>query len=94
MAIRVMIEPVQFLRIARGLNDIELGATMRALVESALDNDKPKNILEASYFGRKTNGFYHLTATDCVSAAQCNFAYSINLEEKVSSQAFKEGAHV
>ncbi len=94
MAIRLMIEPVQFLRVARNLNDIELGAMMRALVESALDNDKPKNILEASYFGRKTNGFFHLLPSDSISAAQCSFAYSIDIDKKVPSQSFKEAAHV
>ena len=94
MAIRLMIDPVRFLRAARNLNDIELGAVMRALVESSLDNDKPKNILEASYFGRKTNGFFHLTPDDYVSTAQCDFAYAIKIDEKTSSQVCKEVAHV
>lgn len=81
MAIRLMLEPVQFMREARNLNDIELGAMIRALIESSLDDGKPKNILNASYFGRKTNGFFHLKAEDCVSSKDCSFAYAVDIEE-------------
>ncbi len=94
MAKRLVIEPVCFLRMAKGLNDIELGALMRALVESTLDDDKPKNILDASYFGRRTNGFFHLLPEDCISPANCDFAYSFEVEEKKVALANKEVAHV
>lgn len=93
MAVRLVIDPVRFLRIAKRLNDIELGALMRALAESSLDDNKPKNILEASYFGCRTNGFYHLTPDDCISSSDCNFAHSFEIEEKKSVRV-EEAAHV
>ena len=77
MSVKLLIDPVQFLRMARGLNDIELGASMRALVESALDDGNPKNIKAASYFGSKTNGFFHIDEKTCISAANCNYAVAI-----------------
>lgn len=74
MSIKILIDPVPFLRMSRGLNDIELGATMRALIESALDDGKPKNVMDASYFGRKTNGFVHLAQNSNLSIDECDYA--------------------
>lgn len=77
MSTKILLDPVPFLRMARGLNDIELGATMRALIESALDDGRAKNVREASYFGKKTNGFIHLNDDTCVSVENCDYAVAI-----------------
>ena len=77
MSTKILVDPVPFLRMSRGLNDIELGATMRALIESALDDGRPKNVMDASYFGSKTNGFIHLSRESTVSILNCDYAEAI-----------------
>lgn len=77
MSTKILIDPVPFLRMSRGLNDIELGATMRALIESALDDGRPKNVMDASYFGSRTNGFIHLDRESTVSILNCDYAEAI-----------------
>ncbi len=77
MSTKILLDPVPFLRMARGLNDIELGATMRALVESAIDDGRAKDILSASYFGKRTNGFVHLPKDASVSISDCDYAVAI-----------------
>lgn len=67
----------EFIIATRGLNDIELGALMRALIDSALDDGEPKNVLESSYFGVKTNGFIRIGPNDTISATECRFARPI-----------------
>lgn len=71
---KLIVDTVKFLRVSRRLNDIELGAMMRALIDSAIDEGRSKNILEASYFGTKTNGFFRITPKDSISASNCSFA--------------------
>lgn len=77
MSTKILIDTVPFLRMSRGLNDIELGATMRALIESALDDGRPKNVMEASFFGTRTNGFVHLDRESSISVDTCGFAEAI-----------------
>lgn len=77
MSTKILIDPVPFIRMARGLNDIELGASMRALIESALDDGRAKNIMVASYFGKKTNGFVHLDPDSVISSSDCDWAVAI-----------------
>ena len=74
------IDPAEFIVATRRLNDIELGALMRALVDSAVDDGRPKNILESSFFGVKTNGFFQIGPKDTVSATECRFALLISGE--------------
>ncbi len=75
------IDPADFIVETRRLNDIELGALMRALVFSAVDDGKPKNILESSYFGVKTNGFFQIKPEDTISANECSFASLVRSED-------------
>lgn len=81
MTRRLLIDTAEFVRTASRLNDIELGALMRALMYSAIDGGTPKNILESSYFGKRTNGFFKISPTDVISSDNCSFAHMENVEE-------------
>ncbi len=77
MSTKILIDPLMLMRYARGINDIELGASVRALVESALDDGRSKRILDASYYGTRTNGFVHIDRDSKISASDCDWAVAI-----------------
>ena len=77
MSTKILIDPLLMMRHARTINDIELGATIRALCESALDDGRSKRILDASYYGTRTNGFVHIDRDSQISASDCDWAVAI-----------------
>ena len=81
MAKFLVIDPVQFTHDTRKLYDMELGALMRALVESVYKDGAPVNIRDASFFGQDTNGFFHIEADDVISASSCRFAFITSPKE-------------
>lgn len=77
----LVIDPAQFTQDTRKLYDLELGALMRALIESSLKGGVSVNIRDASFFGQRTNGFSHIEPEACISARDCTFAFLTGKQE-------------
>ena len=77
----LIIDPSQFTQDTRKLYDLELGALMRALIESSLKDGVSVNIRDASFFGQRTNGFSHIEPEACISAKNCTFAFLTSEQE-------------